>query len=76
MVNINVVPNNSSRKVIMSTGILIRFGFEDMRGSGFSKCREIFITPSQYDIDNIIEFSIKCCKDNIIKDLPKKEQYI
>lgn len=76
MVNINVVPNNSSRKVIMSTGILIRFGFEDMSGSGFSKCREIFITPSQYDIDNIIEFAIKYCKDNIIKDLPKKEQYI
>ena len=75
IVNINVVPNNSPRKVIMSTGIIIRFGFEDMNGSGFSKCRELFVNPSQYDIDNIIEFATQYCKDNNIKDLPKKEQY-
>ena len=46
-----------------------------MSGSGFSKCREIFVNPSQYDIDNIIEFATQYCKDNNIKDLPKKEQY-
>lgn len=76
MVNTNVVPNNSSRKVIMSTGILIRFGFDDMSGSGFSKCREIFVNPSQYDIDSIIEFATRYCYLYNIKDLPKKEQYI
>lgn len=40
-VNQNVVPSNSPRKVILSNGILFRFGFQQIQGSDFSKVGEI-----------------------------------
>ena len=40
-VNQNIVPNNAPRKVALTHGILFRFGFEPIQGSGLSKVGEV-----------------------------------
>lgn len=37
----NVVPSNAPRKALVQNGIVYRFGFEPIQGSGLSKCGEV-----------------------------------
>ena len=37
----NVVPSNAPRKALVQNGILYRFGFEEIAGSGLSKVGEV-----------------------------------
>ena len=41
VVNQNVVPSNAPRKAAMPQGVLFRFGFEPIPGSGLSKVGEV-----------------------------------
>lgn len=41
VVNQNVVPSNSPRKVVLAKGVMYRFGFEPIEGSGLSKVGEV-----------------------------------
>ena len=41
VVNQNVVPSNSPRKVVLARGVMYRFGFEPIEGSGLSKVGEV-----------------------------------
>ncbi len=41
VVNQNVVPNDSPRKVILARGVMYRFGFQPIPGSGLSKVGEV-----------------------------------
>ena len=41
VVNQNVVPGNSPRKVVLTRGILYRFGFQPIPGSNMSKVGEV-----------------------------------
>ena len=40
----NVVPSNAPRKAAMPQGVLFRFGFEPIPGSGLSKVGELLFT--------------------------------
>lgn len=41
VVNQNVVPSNAPRKAVLPSGVLFRFGFESIPGSGLSKVGEV-----------------------------------
>lgn len=41
VVNQNVVPDNSPRKVVLTRGILYRFGYQPISGSNMSKVGEV-----------------------------------
>lgn len=41
VVNQNVVPSNSPRKIVLARGVMYRFGFESIAGSGLSKVGEV-----------------------------------
>ena len=70
----NVVPSNSPRKVVLSTGILYRFGFEDL-GSGFSKCGEILVNPKVADASSIVKLVREYCKENSIEETVSIKDY-
>ena len=65
IVNQNVVPNGAPRRAVLPHGVLFRFGFEPIPGSGFSKVGEWMcaILPSVEELRSVqVDY---CAKHNI-----------
>jgi len=61
VVNQNVVPSNSPRKVVLSNGLLYRFGFEPITGSGMSKVGEV-VYPTIPQVENLQAVQHEYCR--------------
>ena len=63
----NVVPNGAPRKAILQNGILFRFGFEPITGSGLSKCGEIVYFELPH-VDTLREVQQEYCRTHGITE--------
>jgi len=67
VVNQNVVPSNSPRKVVLSNGLLYRFGFEQIAGSGMSKVGEV-VYPVIPPVENLRAVQQEYCRVHSIDE--------
>lgn len=67
VVNQNVVPTNSPRKVVLSSGLLYRFGFQSIVGSGLSKVGEV-VYASVPPVENLRAVQQEYCRVNGIDE--------
>lgn len=67
IVNLNVVPEGTPRKSALPKGILYRFGFKPIEGSGLCRVGECVLTvePTKEYLRDVIE---KYCKENGIDE--------
>ena len=65
-VNQNVVPSNAPRRAALPQGVLFRFGFEPIAGSGLSKVGEI-VYPTTPTVD-VLKGAQQYCRINNISE--------
>ena len=63
----NIVPSNSPRRVVLQHGILFRFGFEPMAGTGFSKVGEI-VYPTPPTVEELRGVQQEYCREHSIDE--------
>ena len=61
VVNQNVVPSNAPRKAAMPQGVLFRFGFEPIPGSGLSKVGEVLF-PTVPPVETLKRIQQEYCR--------------
>lgn len=67
VVNQNVVLSNSPRKVVLSSGLLYRFGFEPIAGSGMSKVGEV-VYPAIPSVETLRAVQQEYCRVHSIDE--------
>lgn len=67
VVNQNVVPGNAPRKAVMPQGVLFRFGFQPIPGSGLSKVGEV-VFPSIPPVETLRGLQLEYCRVNNIDE--------
>jgi len=67
VVNQNVVPSNSPRKAVLSSGLLYRFGFEPIAGSGMSKVGEV-VYPAVPPVETLRAVQQEYCRVHSIDE--------
>jgi hypothetical protein len=61
VVNQNVVPSNAHRKAMLPSGVLFRFGFEPIPGSGLSKVGEV-VFPTVPPVETLKGLQQEYCR--------------
>jgi len=66
-VNQNVVPSNAPRKAALPQGVLFRFGFQPITGSGLSKVGEVLF-PIVPPVETLKGLQQEYCRVNNIDE--------